>query len=273
MERQREHRKLETAVCAWRGHETPAATTADVEVRDLVLGVDVDGPPGRSWRLARCLRCDAWLPVSRPEAGHAGALPAPEELHLPRRGKELRSAVVMRLIAIERGVHSVFFLVVAVLAILLRSELAGVKSWVRHVLAQLTANTNGTNALGGSYVIKEGNRLLALRSSTLTVVIIAAVAYFVVEGVEAVGLWRERRWAEYLTVVATVGFIPYEVIELLKGISAIKVVALILNVAVLVYLVWAKRLFGLDRVRRGREPAPPTPADLYGYPVATAANH
>jgi uncharacterized membrane protein (DUF2068 family) len=265
-------RSLETAVCAWRGHETPAATAASLEAGGLILGVEIDaGEPGRAWRLVRCLRCDAWIPAPRPEPASTTSLPDPEELHLPRRGKALRQAVVLRLIAVERGIHSVFFALVAVLAILLRSELAGVKSWARHVLAQLTSNASGTNALSGSYLVKEGNRLLTLRSSTLTILIVAAVAYTVVEGVEAVGLWRERRWAEYLTAVATAGLMPYEIIELAKSVSAFKAGAFVLNVIVLVYLIWAKRLFGVARLRANREPPPPTAADLYGHPVVGAA--
>jgi uncharacterized membrane protein (DUF2068 family) len=265
------HRSLETAVCSWRGHVTPAATTEAVEVDGLLLGVDLDGASADGpWRLARCLRCDAWIPGPGPGTDPADlALPrSGTELSLPRQGRELRQAVVMRLIAVERGIHSLIFAVVALLAFLLRVELAGVKGWVRDLLTRLTANTNGTNALGGSYLVKEGNRLLTLRSSTLSIVVIAAAAYCVVEGVEAVGLWKERRWAEYLTAVATVGFVPYEVYELTKGVSALKVGALVLNIVVLVYLIWAKRLFGLDRLRRLHEPPPPGVEERYGRPVA-----
>ena len=67
--------------------------------------------------------------------------------------------------------------------------------------------------------------------------------------VEAVGLWRERRWAEYLTALATAGFLPLEVHELLKRVTILRVSALVVNVAILVYLVYAKRLFGVARRR------------------------
>jgi hypothetical protein len=63
--------------------------------------------------------------------------------------------------------------------------------------------------------------------------------------VEAVGLWLGRRWAEYLTFVATVVFVPYEVYELIKSVSVLKVLALVINVAIVVYVLVAKRLFGL----------------------------
>ena len=56
---------------------------------------------------------------------------------------------------------------------------------------------------------------------------------------------QPKRWAEYLTFVATCVFIPYELYELSKTVSVFKVGALIVNLAVAAYLLWAKRLFGL----------------------------
>ena len=43
----------------------------------------------------------------------------------------------------------------------------------------------------------------------------------------------------------TIVFVPYEIYELIKSVTALKVVALVLNLAVAVYLLLAKRLFGL----------------------------
>ena len=67
-------------------------------------------------------------------------------------------------------------------------------------------------------------------------------ALFLVEGT---GLFFEKRWAEYLTIVATVSFIPLEIYELLKQPSLLKCVALVINVAIAVFLV--------VKIRRGRE--------------------
>jgi uncharacterized membrane protein (DUF2068 family) len=72
-----------------------------------------------------------------------------------------------------------------------------------------------------------------------------AAGYAVLEGVEAVGLWYQKRWAEYLTFVATILFLPYEVYELSRSVSAFKAVAFVVNIAIAVYLLYAKRLFGL----------------------------
>ena len=54
---------------------------------------------------------------------------------------------------------------------------------------------------------------------------------------EGTGLLLGKRWAEYFTVVATSSFIPLEVYELTKRVSSAKLVVLLLNVAVVVYLV------------------------------------
>src|SRR5689334_1206699 len=50
--------------------------------------------------------------------------------------------------------------------------------------------------------------------------------------VEGVGLWRRRRWAEYLTVVATASFVAFEVYELVQYVTTVRVLALLVNVAV-----------------------------------------
>ena len=59
-------RHLATMVCGWRGHVTPAAQAERLE-GPLLLGVDVgdDRDDVSGWRLARCLRCDAWIAKAR----------------------------------------------------------------------------------------------------------------------------------------------------------------------------------------------------------------
>jgi uncharacterized membrane protein (DUF2068 family) len=77
----------------------------------------------------------------------------------------------------------------------------------------------------------------------LTAVAAAIVLYALLEGTEGLGLALHRRWAEYLTVLATGLLIPYEAYEVAHGATLFKTGALILNVAVVGYLAWRKRLF------------------------------
>jgi uncharacterized membrane protein (DUF2068 family) len=60
-----------------------------------------------------------------------------------------------------------------------------------------------------------------------------------------VGLWFNKRWAEYLTLVATTALIPFEIYEISLKLSVFKVLALEINVIIVIYLLLAKRLFGL----------------------------
>ncbi len=53
---------------------------------------------------------------------------------------------------------------------------------------------------------------------------------------EGIGLWAEKHWAEYLTVIATSSFVPLEIYELAKKITGVKVLVLAVNLAILWYL-------------------------------------
>jgi len=77
----------------------------------------------------------------------------------------------------------------------------------------------------------------------VTVLAIGAIAYALLEGTEGVGLAMRRRWAEYLTVIATGILIPYEAYEVIHRVTLFKVGALLLNLAVVGYLAYRKRLF------------------------------
>jgi uncharacterized membrane protein (DUF2068 family) len=65
-------------------------------------------------------------------------------------------------------------------------------------------------------------------------------AVFLTEGV---GLALGKRWAEYLTILTTASLLPIEVYELVKHAGIGKVVALVINLAVVVYLIWELRRF------------------------------
>ena len=67
---------------------------------------------------------------------------------------------------------------------------------------------------------------------------IVTLVYAAVFAVEGIGLWMEKRWAEWLTVIITASLIPLEVWEMIFrpsiGIGAV----LVANTAIVIYLVW-----------------------------------
>ena len=68
-----------------------------------------------------------------------------------------------------------------------------------------------------------------------------AAAYGVFRLAEAYGLWRERRWAEWLAVVSGGLYIPFEIYEIYRGKGWIAIVALAINVAIVAVMVRALR--------------------------------
>jgi uncharacterized membrane protein (DUF2068 family) len=88
-------------------------------------------------------------------------------------------------------------------------------------------------------------RALALISglSHTALLAIGAFAYALLEGTEGVGLATRRRWAEYLTVLATGALIPFEAYEVIHKLTLFRAGALLLNLAVVGYLAYRKRLF------------------------------
>ena len=69
---------------------------------------------------------------------------------------------------------------------------------------------------------------------------VASLCYAALFLVEGIGLLYRQRWAEWLTVVVTASFIPIEVYEGVEHFGAGKIVALVLNVAILGYLLWRR---------------------------------
>lgn len=67
---------------------------------------------------------------------------------------------------------------------------------------------------------------------------LVAIGYALLYLVEGYGLWRQARWAEYLTIVATSTFIPVEIWELSSRFTPTKLAGLVINIAIVAYLVW-----------------------------------
>jgi uncharacterized membrane protein (DUF2068 family) len=68
----------------------------------------------------------------------------------------------------------------------------------------------------------------------------ASIGTFIYAGLlltEGIGLLLRKRWAEYFTIITTGALIPLEVYEIVRQVSPTKVVVLIVNVAIVVYLV------------------------------------
>ncbi len=81
-------------------------------------------------------------------------------------------------------------------------------------------------------------RLRFVQSKQLYELALLSSFYSVLFLTEGVGLLLKRRWAEYLALIATGFFIPFEVYEIFRQPSVLKALLLSINTAVVVYLVF-----------------------------------
>jgi uncharacterized membrane protein (DUF2068 family) len=82
------------------------------------------------------------------------------------------------------------------------------------------------------------NHLDQITAKRLEQIGVATIFYAGLRVTEGIGLMMEEVWAEYLTVVATVAFLPWELYELVHHPDWVRLCLLGANLAVLAYLVW-----------------------------------
>src|SRR5262249_60879007 len=71
---------------------------------------------------------------------------------------------------------------------------------------------------------------------------------------EGVGLALRKRWAEFLTIVSTAGLVPFEVLVLYHHPTFTQAFLLIVNMAVVVYLIYElRRLTAIKHAERSTQ--------------------
>ena len=113
----------------------------------------------------------------------------------------------------------------------------------------LSLGGDHAHTLAWNYHHDEANRYINRALSKVSHVIthelhelgIGCFVYAALFSVEGVGLWMRKVWAEYVTIIITGSFVPFEVYEAVEHASPVKGVVLVLNIAIVVYLVWRLR--------------------------------
>ena len=229
----------ELIVCGLRGHELIGVDARELREQDRAVARVVDGV-----RWHRCLRCDSCLPIPAPGAPARDVPPERAEIELPPRGKPLRDKIVLRLIAINRALHFVVLGAIAIAIFVFASHRDALRGKAYRVIVDLQTGADGSRAPTHG-LLHEIERSFSLQTGTIKLVGLVFAVYALIEGIEAFGLWYQRRWAEYLTFIVTTSLLPLELYELAHRFTPFKILAFVINVAVVAYLLLAKRLFGL----------------------------
>jgi uncharacterized membrane protein (DUF2068 family) len=217
--------------CGRHGHETWRPIEPALAERLHVETVD-----GDAWR---CLRCGTFV-VGPPK----GSGPA-EDAPLVLRGKALRDAFILRVLAVERFIRGVLLVALAYGVYRFNGAQDSLEQVFREYLPTLKplADKLGID-LQSTGPVKLIQKALTAQHSTLELVALGVLAYGALELLEGVGLWLMKRWGEYVAVVGTAVFVPLEVYELVERVTWLRLVAFAFNVFAVAYILWTKRLFG-----------------------------
>jgi uncharacterized membrane protein (DUF2068 family) len=235
------HLHWELLVCGVRGHELTGTDAAELRPEDATLAREDSS--GTRWH--RCLRCDAWLALPAPGDPVRAYPPDREEIELPSRGKPLRDLIVLRLIAIDRAFHFVVLAMLGLLVLVFAADRGTLRATFYKVMADLQGGVASEQSHATSGLWHTLGDAFTTSSSHLHLLGAVLLAYGAIEGIEAIGLWYQRRWAEYLTFLVTTSLLPLDGYEIVHHATPFKLVAFVVNVAVVIYLLLAKRLFGL----------------------------
>jgi uncharacterized membrane protein (DUF2068 family) len=192
---------------------------------------------GEAWR---CLRCATFVPGEPQLSGPAAQAPA------VRRGKEIRSALILRVFAIERFVRALVAGVLAFAVWRFEYSRESVEDAFQRDLPALRSlfHQLGFN-ISNSKLVGLIHHALTLSPTTIKLVAGGLAAYAVIELIEGVGLWLTRRWGEYFAMVATSLGLPYEIYDLASKVTVTRALFFAINLALVLYLVITKRLFGV----------------------------
>ncbi len=141
----------------------------------------------------------------------------------------------LRIIAAFKLVKASALIAVGVGALrLLHKDLAAVaEHWIN--VFRVDPHNHYIDLLLAKLSILDDRRLKELSVGTFVY-----AAIFLVEGV---GLALRKRWAEYFTIITTSSLLPIEIYELARRVSVGRILVLLINLAIVVYLVFELRRY------------------------------
>ena len=221
--------------CGRVGHITYAAE--EVHIREHMRGQTAAA------ELWQCLRCGTYVTGGPHGSGPAEAAPA------VRRGKQIRSDVFLKLFAIERGIRFVIFGALAY-GIWRFSNSQSIAQAVNRDLPIIRTFAKQLGFTLNHALLEKIQSLLHVSASNLRLLAYGITGLAVVSAIEAFALWQAKRWGEYFATIVTSLGLPFEIYELSKAVTVTKLILFALNLLLVGYLVYTRRLFG---ARGGKE--------------------
>ena len=198
-------------------------------------------PAGELWQ---CLRCGSYVPGTPHGSGASASAPS------VRRGKQIRGDLILRLFAIERMIRAVIFGAVAYGIWRFAGSRLTITQAINRDIPIIRTFTRQLGFTLNHGLLEKIHSLLHFSSSNLRLLALGVAGLALVSAIEAFALWQGHRWGEYFAMTVTTLGLPFEIYELSKAVTVTKLVLFALNLLLVFYLVYSRRLFG---ARGGKE--------------------
>jgi uncharacterized membrane protein (DUF2068 family) len=94
---------------------------------------------------------------------------------------------------------------------------------------------------GNRWIDRALARVASLRPEQIRKLGLGGLLYAGLFLAEGIGLWLQKRWGEWLTVIITGSLAPLEIYEIYRHPTVVRVAVLVINVAVVGYLIYGIR--------------------------------
>jgi uncharacterized membrane protein (DUF2068 family) len=136
--------------------------------------------------------------------------------------------LTIHLISLEKTVK-------AIILILIGLKLLSLFGQDIHTWAADFVTRHGID-IGNRYVAMFLEKLVGVSNGQIVTWSVIAFVYSTVLLIEALGLWFQKRWAEYFTAISTALLIPVELYEIYERVTWVRIGALAINIFIVWYL-------------------------------------
>jgi uncharacterized membrane protein (DUF2068 family) len=163
-------------------------------------------------------------------------------------GPEPRNRVLL-LIAVYKFLHAMFFYAIGMGAHhLLHRDLANqIELFARH----LRFNPESRLVI---FILRKAS---VINGPVLERISLVAYCYATLTLIEGIGLYLEKAWGEFLTLAITASFLPWEILEIFRRLTWVRVSLLTINILVFVYLLRVIIIRARSRIEAQKDSSPP----------------
>jgi uncharacterized membrane protein (DUF2068 family) len=152
-----------------------------------------------------------------------------KEHHLRYRHQTPRERTwTIHLIAAEKVAKATIVLVISIKLLTLMGR--DVHDWAAEFVTR-----HGVD-IANRYIHDLLERLVGLGDRDLIRFSVVGAAYAALLYIEGIGLWMQKRWAEYLTVIGSALLLPIEAYELFEKFTWVRILVLAVNLFIVWYL-------------------------------------